>query len=163
MSVHVRDGLAAAWPGVEYDPVPVGDALTDGHLVSVPDQICQQLAARCGQLGKVGEVGAWDHQDVRGGLRLDVTEGQGPVGSGHDRGGHVPSRDGAEQAVRHDQDLNVCAARRGPPTYMVALLRTHGAPPLWCLGASFLLASVAQGAYARARCGRNEAWGECDR
>ena len=38
-----------------------------------------------------------------------------------------------------------CAGSEKPPTYMVALLRTHDAPPLWCNGLASFWPSVAPG------------------
>ena len=56
----------------------------------------------------------------------------------------------------------MCRVRR-LPTYMVALLRTHGAPPLWCNGLASFWLSVAQGcSHARALSAKacRWAWGE---
>jgi hypothetical protein len=39
----------------------------------------------------------------------------------------------AKQALWHGQILT-CGGFPRPPTYMVTVLRTHVAPPLWCAG-----------------------------
>jgi RNA polymerase sigma-70 factor (sigma-E family) len=52
-----------------------------------------------------------------------------------------------------------CTGRATPLTYIVALLRTHGAPPLWCSGPASIWLSVAQGlSHARALM-RRHGWG----
>jgi hypothetical protein len=43
------------------------------------------------------------------------------------------------------QKILTCDRSGGRPTYMVALLRTHGAPPLWCNGPAICWLSVAPG------------------
>lgn len=134
------DSLPAVGTGIEHDPVAVsGQALGDRHLVRVRDQVGQQAAARRAQLGQIRVVGARDNEHVYGCLRIDITEGDRPVITGHYDRRYLVGGNGAEQAVRHAEILT-CGGSRGPPTYMVALLRTHGAPPLWCSGiASFWL------------------------
>jgi hypothetical protein len=50
----------------------------------------------------------------------------------HDGGRYLAGSNAAEQALRHGEDLNAfltCSGPATPATYMVALLRTHGAPP----------------------------------
>jgi hypothetical protein len=39
-----------------------------------------------------------------------------------------------------------CAGFGGPPTYMVTVLRTHDAPPLWCEGHAHAWPPAAAGA-----------------
>ncbi len=53
--VHVEDGLACLRAGVEHDPVArLGDALVDGDLVGLADDLGEQLGVGRGQLPAVG-------------------------------------------------------------------------------------------------------------
>jgi hypothetical protein len=146
--VRVRHGLASVGAGVEDDPVPVrGNALRHRHLMSLRGHLVQQATARRGDRGKIRQVHSRDHQHVDWSLRIDVTESDSVFTFQHQVRGQVTGGDTAKQTVRHGGILT-CTRPSGPLTYMVTLLRTHDAPPLWCgLAKSWL--SVAAGAPQR--------------
>jgi hypothetical protein len=78
-----------------------------------------------------------DHEYVHWRLRVDIPERQ-CSGISRDYGrGYLSGSNAAEQAVGHGPILT-CAGSVAPLTDMVALLRTHGAPPLWCNGLASL-------------------------
>ena len=102
MGVHVPDRLPRFWTGVEHDPVPAaGDALGDGDLMRLGDELVEQAVTGDGQGGDVRVMVARDHQDVRGRLRVDVPESEDPLAVKHHRGRDLPARDTAEQALWH--------------------------------------------------------------
>ena len=102
MGVHMPDRLPGFGTGVEHEPVPaVGDALRDGDLVRLGDELVEQAVTGAGQGGDVRVVVARDYQDVRGRLRVDVPESEDPLTVKHHRGRDLPGRDTAEQALWH--------------------------------------------------------------
>src|SRR5579875_587547 len=111
--VHVPDGLTSLPPGVEHDPVAaVLDSHGHGDLVRMSDKFSQQTVTSAGQGRYVRVVVARDHQHVRGGLRVDVTEGDYPLSVQHDRGRDRSGRDTAEQTVWH---TSIIVAQRHRP------------------------------------------------
>ena len=107
--MHVEHRLSSSWPGVEHDAVTVGgDPLGGRHLMRLRRHLGQQAAVRGGQRGQVGVVILGDHQNVRGGLRVDVPEGDRPGAFGHPFGRDVTGYDLAEEAVGH---LRILARR----------------------------------------------------
>ncbi len=103
------DCLAAAWPGVEDNPVAVTvDALRLGYLGCVGKDLAEQILLRgLDQLGQGPMVRPRDHQDMHGRLRVDVEESDSPRRLGHDGGRYLAGDDAAEQAIWHGEDLNV--------------------------------------------------------
>lgn len=132
VGMRVPNGLARLRPGVEYQPVIIY-ARVGGHLPGLGDQLVQQAAAGLRHCCDVGQVLAWYDQDMNGRLRAYVAERNGPLALEHPVGRQVARNNFAKQAVWHGQILT-CGGLSGPPTYMVLLLRTHVAPPLWCAG-----------------------------
>jgi hypothetical protein len=114
--VHVPDGLPAVLAGVEYDPVSaVGNALGGRDLVCRADDFVEKAAARGGEGRHVGEMIPGHHQNVRRRLRVDVTEGDGPLSVHHYRGRDLSGSYPAEQAVWHTSII-VAAGRARRPT-----------------------------------------------
>ena len=102
MRVHVPDRLTTFAAGVEHDPVAAAaDALGNGDLVRLPDELVEQSVTRASQGGDVRIVVTRDYQDMRGRLGTDVTESDGPLTVQHKRGRDLSGRDPAEQAVWH--------------------------------------------------------------
>lgn len=141
--MDVLDRLPGVGAGIEDNPVTgIGEALGDRNLCGVGDEFGQQAPLRCAERGQVRVVVARNDEHVDGSLRVNVTEGN-RAGIRRDyRRGYLPSRYTAEQAISH-----VAILSSGPPsgaqTYKVAMLRTLGAPPLWCNGlASYWLPSL---------------------
>src|SRR5579863_8043967 len=100
--VHVPHGLPRFLAGVEDDPVPGGlDALGIGDLSCYGDKLVEQPVARGRQRRHVREVVPRDHEDMRRCLRVEVTEGDGPLTVHHDGGRDLSGSDTAEQAVWH--------------------------------------------------------------
>jgi hypothetical protein len=143
MRVNVPDRLAGVRAGVEDDPVAVGgDAFGDRHLARMADQLCEQPGVGRGELGQVRVMVPRDHEYMNWCLRVDITERHCSRISRDYGRGYLSGCNAAEQAIRHGPILT-CGRSGTPQTYMVALLRTHGAPPLWCNGlASFWLPSL---------------------
>ncbi len=132
--VHVPDRLPGFRAGVKHDSVAaVGDALSDGYVPGVGHKVGQQASVGRGELGQVRVMSARNHQHVNRSLRVDIPKGNGAGISRHDRRRYPAGRDAAEQAIRHAAILTSARPARSR-TYMVALLRTHGAPPLGCNG-----------------------------
>jgi len=103
---------------------------------------------------------AWHHEHVDGRLRVDIPERDRARSLGHDGCRDLPGDDGAKQAVGHGEILT-CALSEGLRPYMVALLRTHDAPPLWCTVSPISGCPSPRVRLARElRRGRDWAWGE---
>lgn len=128
----VRDGLAGVGAGIEDHPVPgPGDTLGHRDLMRLRGDLVQQAIARRDNRSKIRQVRARDHQHVNGRLGTDVTESDGALTFQHDLHGQVTGGDTTKETVRHGGILT-CTRLSGPLTYMVTVLRTHDAPPLWC-------------------------------
>ena len=127
--MDVVDGLPGLRAGVEDHAVAVvGDSLGDGNVPGVGHELGQQALIGGGQPGQIRVMGPRDHQHVDRGLRVDIAKGDSTGTSRHNRGRNVTGGNGAEQAISHVAILT--SARPATScTYMVALLRTHGAPP----------------------------------
>jgi hypothetical protein len=116
--VHVPDGLTTLSPGIEHDPVATGvDTFCRGDLVCLGYEFVEQTIARADQRRYVRIVVPRDHQDVRGRLRADITEGDYPLAVQHDRGRDRSGRDPAEQAFWH---TTIIVARRQHPVQDLA-------------------------------------------
>lgn len=107
----MRDALPGLCPGVEDDPVAaVGDALGQGYLVGMRDEVGKQPVAGGRQLGQIGVVVARYHEDMDRGLRIDVPErDRARIARNYGRW-YLGGRNSAEQAVWHTGDLNVWRA-----------------------------------------------------
>lgn len=111
VGVDVRDGLAGLRSGVEDDPVAlVADALGHRHVMGLGNDLVQQPGVGGRERGDVGVVLLRDDQHVGRRLRVDIAEGQDPVGGQDPGGGNRLRRDSTEQAFRHTEIL-------GPPEY----------------------------------------------
>lgn len=137
VGVRVPYGLARLRPGVEHQPVIIY-ARAGGYPPGLGHDLVQQPLAGLRHCCDVPQVLAWYDQDMNGRLRAYVAERNGPLALSHPVGRQVTRNNFAKQAVWHDQILT-CSGFTGPPTYMVLLLRTHVAPPLWCAGHVCLL------------------------
>lgn len=132
--MRVPHGLAGLRAGVEHHPVAVAvDPGLDGDLMGLGRDLVQQSAAGLRHRGEIRQVRTGYYQDMEGRLRIYVAERNGALALHHPVGRQVSRNDLAKQAVWHDQILT-CRGIGGPPTYMVTVLRTHDAPPLWCAG-----------------------------
>jgi hypothetical protein len=152
--VHVVHGLAAMVPRVEDDAITgVGDALGKRYLVGVGNEAGQQPVVGGRQLGQIGVMLPRDHKYVNGSLRINVAERDRTGITGHYCRRYLSGGNAAEQAVRHKKDLIVYRASDAADRYG-CLLRTHGAPPLWCNGLASFWLSVARGRDMRGRCAK---------
>ena len=143
--MHVGDGLPGLCTCVEDDPVSaIGYALGYRYLVSMRDDIGEEPLTSGRQLGQGRVMIARDHEDMDWSLRIDVTECNRARIARHDSRRYLGGGNATEQAVGHWQILT-CTGPTAPPTYMVAVLRTHGAPPPGCSGPASFWPSVAQG------------------
>lgn len=136
--VDVRDALTGVWAGVEYHTVTIrSHAFSQGDLMRVGKHVMQNTV-RCGYQGsKVSVMAAGNDENVDRRLRVNVPECNRARSLGHDGCWNLPGNDGAKQAVGHGEILTCAPSVRLRP-YMVALLRTHDAPPLWCTVSPFL-------------------------
>jgi RNA polymerase sigma-70 factor (sigma-E family) len=156
--MDVRYRLACIGAGVEDDPVAVlGDTLRDCNLMSVRRHSSQQAVLGRGEFSQIGVVHPRDNEHVYRCLRIDIAEGDRALVARHYRRRYFGGGYCAKQALWHAEILT-CTRSAAPPTYMVAVLRSLGAPPLWCNGlASFWLPSLRDG-HARALLRRHEMW-----
>ena len=116
--MHVLDGLPGVGAGVEDHPVaPVRESLAGRDLVRVRDDLSQQAVARFRKLGQVRMMSACDNEHMYGRLRIDISEGDSAPIVGHYGGRQVAGRNGAEEALRHGDDLNVSPARDAADIY----------------------------------------------
>jgi hypothetical protein len=160
--VDMADRLASAGAGIEHDTVAVvGDALGDRHLMRMADEVRQETCFGGGEFGQIRVMCARDHKYVNRCLWVDIAERHCSLISRDYGRGYLGGGYAAEQAVGHGLILT-CGMSSAPLTYMVALLRSHGAPPLWCNGfASFWPPSLRDkscagaGATAWSGCGGN--------
>ena len=138
--VDVADRLACARAGVEDDPVTaIRNALGDRHLMRVGYEVGEQTRLGSGEFGQIRVMGARNHKYVNRCLWVDIAERHCALISRDYGRGYLSGSYAAEQAVRHGPILT-CGRSGAPQTVIVALLRTHGASPLWCNGlASFWL------------------------
>jgi hypothetical protein len=107
--VHVEDGLSRLRAGVEDQP-EVGVAVVGRHGRRLGRHLRQRLGVGRGEVRDGSVVSARHHQDVRGRLRVDVAEGDHPVGLPHQRRRHLTGHDAAEEA------LGISARIGHPPT-----------------------------------------------
>ena len=100
--------LAGVGASVEDDPVTgIGDTLGDRNLMGVRCHCGQEAVLGRGELSQIGEVRPRDNEHVYWCLRIDIAEGDRPVVTRHYRCRYFSGGDGAKQAVRHAEDLNV--------------------------------------------------------
>jgi hypothetical protein len=130
--VGMPDRLAGPGSGVEHHPV-IGDARVRGHLPGLGRDLVQQAVAGLRHCCDVGQVLAWYYQHMHGRLRIYVAERDSSLALQHPVSRQIARNDLAKEAVWHGKILT-CSGLTGPPTYMVTVLRTHDAPPLWCAG-----------------------------
>jgi hypothetical protein len=156
--------LAPVGTGIKDHPISArGDALGYRDRMRLRDQLVEQPATRRGDRGDIRQVRPRDDQHVNGRLGIYITESDCTLTLQHGIRRDVASGDFTKEALRHEVILT-CARSSGPPTYMVTVLRTHDAPPLWCAVSAMSWLSVAAGAphaavvAMRSRNGR--AWGE---
>jgi hypothetical protein len=156
--VDMADRLAGGWAGVEHDAVAVGNALGDRHLMRMGDEIGQQISFSGGEFGHIRVMCARNHKYVNRCLRVDIAESHCSLISRDDGRGYFSGSYTAEQAIGHGLILT-CGTSSAPLSYMVAVLRSRGAPPLWCHGlASFWPPSLRD--ESRAGAGA-KAWSGC--
>jgi hypothetical protein len=156
--VDVADCLAGAGAGVEDDPVTlVGNALGDRHIVRVGNEIGKQVCFGGSELGQIRVMSAGDHKHVNRRLWVDITERHCARISRHYLRGYLSGSYAAEQAVGHGPILT-CGRSGALLTYMVGLLRTHAAPPLWCNGLASFWPRRSGMSHARALRRRHGMW-----
>lgn len=98
VGVRVPDGLAGAAAGVEDGAVAV-QLLVVGDGLGLAQHVGGELRGLGGEGGGVLVVRLGDHQDMGGGLGVDVPERDGGVRLADDRRGNLPCDDLAEQTV----------------------------------------------------------------
>src|SRR5437764_9946485 len=102
VGVHVEHRLARLRAGVEDDAVAAaGDALILRHPVRLGRHLRQQAITGADERGQVWIVVPGDDEDVRGRLRIDVTESYGAIALRYKLSGHVPCNDLAKEAFCH--------------------------------------------------------------
>jgi len=149
--MNVAHGLAAVSAGVEDDPVArVGDSLGDRDLVRVGGEVGQQAVPGRSEISQIGVMCARDNEHVYGCLRIDIAEGDRPLGARNYRCWNLGGRDGAKQALWHAEDLNVCPAWNAADIYGCTTANPRCTTPLVQRPRQFL-ASVAQGLVMRGR------------
>jgi RNA polymerase sigma-70 factor (sigma-E family) len=127
--MDVADRLASAGAGIEDDAVAVvGNALGDGHLMRMGNEVGQQVCFSSGEFGQIRVMRARDHKYVNRCLRVDIAERQCSLISRDDGRGYLCGSYAAEQAVGHGLILT-CGMSPAPLSYMVAVLRSHGHHP----------------------------------
>jgi hypothetical protein len=149
--VDVPYRLAGIRAGVEDDPVtPIGDALSDCDLMGVRRHGGQQAILGRGKFSQIGVVRPRDNEHVNRCLRIDIAECDRPLVTRHYGRRYFGGSDGAKQAVRHAEDLNVCQACGAADIYGCSTANPRCTTPLVQRPRQFL-ASVAQRRHA---CGR---------
>ncbi len=137
--------LAAVSAGVEHNPVArIGDTLGDRDLMRVGCDVGEQAVSGRRELSQIGVVGSRNNEHVYGCLRIDIAEGDRPLGARNYRCWYFGGRDGAKQALRHAVDLNVCPAWNAADIYGGRTANPRCTTPLVQRPRQFL-ASVAQG------------------
>jgi hypothetical protein len=138
--VDVTDCLAGARAGVKDDSVAVvSNALGDRHLMRMGNQVGQQPCLSGREFGHVCVMSTRNHKYVYRRLWVDIAERHCPRIGRDYRRGYLSGCYAAEQAVGHGPILT-CGTSGARQADIVALLRSQGAPPLWCNGlASFWL------------------------
>ena len=136
--VDMADRLASAGACIEDDAVTVlGDSLGDRNLMRVGDEVGQQPCFGGGEFGQIRVMCARDDKYVNRCLWVDIAERHCALISRYYGRGYLSGCYAAEQAVGHGPILT-CGRSSALLRYIVAVLRSHGAPPLWCNGfASF--------------------------
>ena len=100
--VDVEDRLPRLRPGIEDDTVATGrDPLGVRYLLGLERHLGQQVSVGAGERGKVRVMILGDDQDVRGGLRVDVTKREGAATFSHPLGRDIARDDLAEEAISH--------------------------------------------------------------
>src|SRR5581483_9577937 len=119
VEVQVRNHLAALGTAVEGEAVA---ALPEPGGLADPLRRQDQPADQRGVLGLEGhhrlQVALRDHQEVHGGLRVEIVEGEDLLVLVHDRGRAPPGDDVAEHAGRHatGQTAGGCRSSRNTRT-----------------------------------------------
>jgi hypothetical protein len=150
--VDVPNRLAGIGTSVEDDPVTVvGDAFRDCHLVGVSCDGGQQAFLGRSEFGQIGVVRPRDNEHVNRCLRIDIAECDRPLVTRDYGRRYLGGGNGAKQAVRHAEDLNVCQVRSAADIYGCTTANPRCTTPLVQRPRQFL-ASVAQGLVMRGRC-----------
>jgi len=102
--VEVVDGLAAIGAGVDDQAVAVGEVLGAGDFAGGVEELAEDAGVVLGGVGVRGEVVLGDDEDVRGGLGVDVREGEGVLvfveaGDGDFAGDDFAEEAGHEESV----------------------------------------------------------------
>ena len=102
--MEVVDGLAAVGTGVDDEAVAVGEVLGAGDFTSGVEKSAEDGGIVLCGVGVRGEVVLGDDEDVRGGLRVDVREGEGVLvfveaGDGDFAGDDFAEEAGHEESV----------------------------------------------------------------
>ena len=97
--MEVVDGLAAVVAGVDDQAVAVGEAVGAGEVCRYGGEMAEEGGVFFRDVGERGEVLFGDDEEVGGGLRVDVGEGEGVVVFVEALGGDGAGDDLAEEAV----------------------------------------------------------------
>ena len=102
--MEVVDGLAAVGAGVDDQAVTVGEVLGAGDFAGGVEELAEDGGIVLCGVGMRGEVVLGDDEDVRGGLGVDVREGEGVLvfveaGDGDFAGDDFAEEAGHEESV----------------------------------------------------------------
>ena len=107
--MDVPDCLTGIGASVEHDPVTVVcDAFRDCDLMGVSCDGSQQAGLGRSEFGQIGVVRPRDNEHVNRCLRIDIAECDRPLVTRDYGRRYLGGGNGAKQAVRHAEDLNVC-------------------------------------------------------
>jgi len=116
--MEVPDGLAGLRPAVDDETIAGwGELMPMGEPIREVDRAPDERGLVFRQVGDARHVLRGDDQQMDGGLRVDVLEGQQPLLFRHDIGGQLALDDSAEEARRvvHEAALGSAADCGGWP------------------------------------------------
>jgi len=143
--VDVPDCLAGIGASVEHDPVTVVcDAFRDCDLMGVSCDGSQQAGLGRSEFGQIGVVRPRDNEHVNRCLRIDIAECDRPLVTRDYGRRYLGGGNGAKQAVRHAEDLNVCQVPGAADIYGCSTANPRCTTPSGAT-ASPVSGSVAQG------------------
>src|SRR4029453_2620587 len=117
-------------PGVEHHAVArVGDSFIRSDRGSLEQELSGSGRICRAQIGGSRVMFLGDDEHMRGRLRVDITECQGPRSISDDGGGHVPGDDLAEKAVAIHAPLPLIAIAARSWLRPLHRLTSHGSPP----------------------------------